>query len=175
MAIRCFEQQTPRLAKGVYIDEQALVIGDVEIGEDSSVWPMSIVRGDVHEIRIGARSNIQDGCILHVSHDSEYSPGGHRLIIGNEVTVGHGVILHGCEIADRCLIGMGSTVMDGVTIEPGVILGAGSLVTPGKRLASGQLWVGRPARAVRLLDEREKDYLQYSALHYVRLKNRYLT
>lgn len=175
MTVRSFEQHAPNLAHGVYVHDQALVIGDVEIGADSSVWPMSVVRGDVHGIRIGARSNIQDGCVLHVSHDSEYSPGGHRLEVGDEVTVGHGVILHGCTIGDHVLIGMGSTVMDGAVIQTEVILGAGSLVTPGKLLKSGYLWVGRPARAVRPLEDREKEYLRYSAHHYVRLKNRYLT
>lgn len=174
MTIRTYNNITPDLAKDVYVDETALVIGDVKIDSDSSIWPMTVVRGDVHYIRIGANTNIQDHSVLHVSHDSEFEPGGHPLEIGNNVTVGHQTVLHGCTIEDNCMIGMGSMVMDGAVIQKGVILGAGSLVTPNKTLESGHLWMGRPAKKVRALTEQEKEHLEYSARHYVKLKNDYL-
>jgi carbonic anhydrase/acetyltransferase-like protein (isoleucine patch superfamily) len=166
-------QFTPDVALSAYIDTSAQVIGDVSIGEDSSVWPQAVIRGDIHRIRIGQRTNIQDGSILHVTHDSDYAPGGFELDIGNDVTVGHGVILHGCAIGDRCLVGMGSLVMDGAVLEDEVMLAAGSLVSPGKRLKSGYLWMGRPALQSRQLTSQERDYLSYAAQHYVLLKNRY--
>lgn len=167
--IRGFNGKRPRLAEGVWVDASALVIGDVEIGAGSSVWPMVSIRGDIHWIRIGARSNIQEGCVLHVTHDSGYAPGGHPLEIGDDVTVGHQVTLHGCRIEGLALIGMGSIVLDGAVIEPEVILGAGSLVSPGKRLTGGHLWLGSPARCIRPLSESERGYLSYSAAGYVRL------
>lgn len=174
MNIRAFNKTTPNLAERVYVDDTALVIGDVKIGPDSSVWPMTVIRGDVHYIRIGSGTNIQDHSVLHVSHDSEFEPGGHPLEIGNNVTVGHQTVLHGCTIGDNCMIGMGSMVMDGAVIQKKVILGAGSLVTPNKTLESGYLWMGRPAKKVRLLTEQEKEQLVYSAQHYMKLKNDYL-
>jgi len=174
MTIRAFEDIHPQLAKDVYIDDLALVLGDVQIGADSSIWPFSVVRGDVNSIRIGARSNLQDHCVVHVSHDSVYLPGGVATVIGDEVTVGHQVILHGCQIGNRCLIGMGSVVMDSVVIEPETILGAGSIVTEGKTLSGGYLWLGRPARRIRALSQTEREQLLYSAQHYVRLKDRHL-
>jgi len=173
MATRSFEGRMPSLGKGAYVDETALVIGDVVIGDDASVWPGAVVRGDIHFIRIGARTNIQDGSVLHVTHDSPFSRGGHPLVVGDRVTVGHGVILHGCIVGDLCLVGMGSVVMDGVQVGAGTILGAGSLVPPGKTLEGGYLWVGRPARRVRPLADAERSYLAYAAEHYVRLKDRY--
>ena len=130
MSVRIFEGHTPRIADSAYVDEHALVIGDVHLGEDSSVWPMSVVRGDVNSIRIGARTNIQDGSVVHVTHDCEYSPGGYAVTIGDDVTVGHRVIVHACEIGDRCLIGMGSVILDGAVIEPDSMIGAGCLVPP---------------------------------------------
>lgn len=171
--IRPFENTVPKIADGVYIDEAALVIGDVEIGEDSSVWPMCVVRGDINHIRIGSSTNIQDGSILHVTHDSEYKPGGSPLIIGNEVTVGHQATLHACTVEDQCLIGMGSIVLDDAVIGAGAMLGAGSVVNPGKHIEGGYLWLGRPARRVRELTEKEKAYLKYSAAHYVKLQRRH--
>lgn len=171
--VRAFEGKTPVIAESALIDSTAVVVGDVEIGAESSVWPMSVVRGDIHRIRIGARTNIQDGSVLHVSHDSRFVPGGYPLVIGDEVTVGHKVILHGCEIGNRCLIGMGAIVMDGAVLEPNIILGAGSLVTGGTRLDGGYLWVGSPARRVRPLKEQELEYLEYSAGHYVKLARRH--
>jgi len=173
VAIRSFEGRSPVLGSGTYVDETALVIGDVTIGDDASIWPGAVVRGDIHSIRIGARTNVQDGSVLHVTHDSRFNPGGHALVLGDEVTVGHGVILHGCTIGDLCLVGMGSVVMDGARIGTGAILGAGSLVTPGKTLEGGYIWVGRPARRLRPLTGEERSYLAYAAEHYVRLKDRH--
>lgn len=172
MAIRDFEEIMPDLHPDAYVDESALVIGDVVIGADSSVWPFTVIRGDVNTIRIGANTNIQDNSVLHVTHDGPYSPGGYALNVGDNVTVGHHAILHGCSIADNCLIGMGATVMDGVIIPEHTIIGAGSLVTPGKELKSG-LWLGSPARKVRELTDEERESIAYSAQHYVRLKNRH--
>lgn len=174
MTIRSFERHTPIIDRSAYIDPLAMVCGQVTIGADSSIWPMAVVRGDIHTIHIGARTSIQDGSVLHVTHDSYHNPGGHPLNIGNGVTVGHRVILHGCTIQDHCLIGMGSTVMDGALIEPYVILGANSLVSPGKRCEGGYLWVGSPAKKVRPLSQEEREFLTYSAQAYVKLKNRYL-
>ena len=174
MSIEKFENIIPTIHDSVYIHEQSLVIGDVVIGADSSVWPFSVIRGDVNSIRIGERTNVQDHSVLHVTHDGPYRPGGYSLEIGDDVTIGHRVTLHGCQIANRCLIGMGATVMDGAVLHDNVILGAGSLVTPGKELEGGYLWMGQPARKVRALEESEIESLQYSAQHYVRLKNRYI-
>ena len=174
MTTRSFEQHQPQLGAGVYVDETALVVGDVHIGDDSSVWPMAIVRGDVHSIRIGKRTSVQDGCVLHVTHAGPFNPQGHDLVIGDDVTIGHKAMLHGCTIGDRCLIGMGSVVMDGAVVETEVVLGAGSVVPPGRVLTSGFLWVGSPARKIRPLTQEELDYFRYSADNYVQLKNRYL-
>ncbi|TNG01915.1 MAG: gamma carbonic anhydrase family protein [Gammaproteobacteria bacterium] len=143
------------------------------MGADSSIWPMSVARGDINSIRIGERTNIQDGSILHVTHDGPYKPGGSPLIIGNDVTVGHHVTLHACTVEDLCLIGMGSIILDDAVIRHGAMLGAGSLVNPGKEIEGGYLWLGRPARRVRELSDREKAYLEYSARHYVKLKDRH--
>lgn len=161
------------MADSAYVDSAALVIGDVTVGADASMWPMAVARGDVHSIIIGERTNIQDGSILHVSHDSRFYPGGAALAIGAEVTVGHRVILHGCTIEDRCLIGMGAIVMDRAVLHSGLILGAGSLVPSGKELDGGYLWVGSPARRLRALSDQELEYLAYSADHYVALKDRH--
>lgn len=171
MPIRRFESKQPRIDASAYIDAQALVIGDVEIGADASLWPNVVVRGDIQAIKIGANTNIQDGSVLHVSHDSEFVPGGFPLTLGAAVTVGHMVVLHGCTIGDNCLIGMGSVIMDGAVAEAGAMLGAGSLVAPGKLIEGGYLWHGRPAQRVRPLTPEEQRYLRYSAEHYVRLKN----
>jgi carbonic anhydrase/acetyltransferase-like protein (isoleucine patch superfamily) len=174
MSIRKFENLAPRIAATAYVDETAMVIGDVSIGDDASLWPQVVARGDVNSIEIGARTNIQDGSVLHVSHDSEFAPGGYALRIGADITVGHKVILHGCTIEDRCLIGMAATVMDGAIVRSGAIVGAGSLVPPGRDLEGGYLWVGSPVRNVRPLRAQESAFLEYSAAHYVELKNRHL-
>jgi len=171
--IRNFEDHAPQIAETVFIDESAVITGDVTIGEDSSVWPCCSIRGDIHSIRIGARSNIQDGSILHVTHDSEYAPGGNKLTVGDDVTVGHNVVLHACTIEDRCLIGMGSIVLDGSVVQSGAMVGAGSLVPPNKVLEGGYMWLGSPVKKARELTAKEKAFLEYSAQHYVKLKNRH--
>ena len=175
MTVRPHNGITPTIAAGAYVDPSAVVIGRVTIGEDASIWPMAVVRGDVHEVHIGARTSIQDGSVLHVTHDSHYAPGGQALIVGADVTVGHRVVLHACTIGNSCLIGMGSVVLDDVTIEDFVILGAGSLVSPGKTLQSRGLYVGSPARRTRDLKDEEIAFLAYSAQHYVTLKDVYLS
>lgn len=174
MTIRPFQEYSPQLAANVYIDPQACVIGQVEIGADSSIWPMAVVRGDVNFIRIGAKTSIQDNAVLHVTHKSSFNPAGYPLIIGNEVTIGHSVVLHACTIEDQCLIGMHSIILDNAIIRKNVLLGAGSLVPPGKELTSGYLWLGNPVQQIRPLTEAEINYFHYSAEHYVRLKNQYL-
>ena len=174
MNIRSYLDRTPILGAHVYIDPVALVIGDVEIGEDASIWPCAVARGDVHYIKIGARTNIQDDAVLHVTHDGDYTLGGFPLHIGEDVTVGHGAVLHACSIMDACLIGMNATVLDGVLVKKHGMIGAGALVTPGKIVGEGELWLGNPARCVRKLTDQEIERLYYSARHYVKLKNRYL-
>lgn len=173
MSVRPFETMLPGIHATAYVDPSAVVIGDVSLGADSSLWPMVVARGDVNFIRIGVRSNIQDGTILHVTHRHAAVPAGHPLIIGDEVTVGHRAVLHGCTIGDRCLVGMGAMVLDGAVIEPEVLLGAGSLVTPGKVLQGGYLWLGSPARRVRPLSGAEREQFRYSADRYVELKQQH--
>ncbi len=172
--MRSFDGKNPVLGQRVYVDETAVVIGRVTLGDDASMWPMSVARGDVNTITIGARTNIQDGSVLHVTHDGPYTPGGTPLVIGDDVTVGHKVTLHACAVGNRCLIGIGSIVLDGATFEDDVFLGAGSLVPPGKTLLARSLYRGQPARRVRELSDEELQSLAYSAKHYVRLKDRYL-
>lgn len=170
MHLRPYLDHAPIVGERVYIDPAATVIGDVVLGDDVSIWPGTIVRGDVNFIRIGNETNIQDLCTLHVSHRRADNPdSGAALIIGARVTVGHNVILHGCEIGDECLIGMGSIVMDKVVLQPRVLLGAGSLVPEGKVLQSGYLYFGRPVKRVRALTPEEIAHFNYSAQHYVRL------
>ena len=173
MTVQTFENQTPRIHPSAYIADSALVLGDVEIGAGSSLWPMAVARGDIHRICIGARSNIQDGSVLHVTHDGEHAPGGFALTVGDEVTVGHRVILHGCTLEDRCLIGMGAIVMDGARVCSDAMVGAGALVSPGKVLEGGYLWLGAPVRRVRALTARERQYLGYSAAYYLALAQRH--
>lgn len=174
MTVRPFQDKQPDIAPGVFVDETALVLGAVTIGEDSSIWPMAVIRGDVHEARIGRRTNIQDGSVVHVTHHSDYTPGGYPAVIGDNVTIGHRAVVHACTIGDFCLIGMGTVIMDGARIGDYAMIGAGSLVPPGKRVEGGCLYVGTPARRVRVLTEEEKGLLAYSADHYVRLKNAHL-
>lgn len=175
MGIRTFQGITPLLGARVYVDEAATVIGDVVLGDDVSIWPGTVIRGDVNFIRIGARSNIQDGTVIHVTHDGPYgTPGGLATVIGEDVTIGHGAIVHACVIEDACLIGMGSTILDGAIVRKHGFVGAGALIAPGKTVGSGELWLGNPARCVRKLGEKEIEQLYYSAQHYVRLKDKYL-
>ena len=171
--IRPFGGKRPAIDPSAWIDPTALVIGEVAIGGDSSVWPMAVVRGDVQRIRIGVSSNIQDGAVLHVSHDSRFSPGGRPLEIGDGITVGHQAVLHGCTVGDYSLIGIGARVLDGAVLERHTLLGAGALVPPGKRLTGGHLWVGAPVRQARPLTDEELEYLEYSAAHYVKLSQRH--
>jgi carbonic anhydrase/acetyltransferase-like protein (isoleucine patch superfamily) len=174
MTLRNFESFTPTVAASAYVDSTALVIGQVRIGEDSSIWPLSVIRGDIHFIAIGERTNVQDGTVIHVTHDGPFNPGGFATTIGTDVTVGHKVMLHGCTIGDRVLIGMGSIIMDGVIVESDVVVGGGSLVPPGKRLESGYLYVGSPVKQIRKLKDTELQYFIYSAGKYVELKNRHM-
>jgi carbonic anhydrase/acetyltransferase-like protein (isoleucine patch superfamily) len=175
MCIRTFQGIAPRLGERVYVDEAATVIGDVVLGDDVSVWPGTIIRGDVNFIRIGARSNIQDGTVIHVTHDGPYGQaGGLATVIGEDVTIGHGAIVHACVIEDACLIGMGSTILDGAVVRKNGFVGAGALIPPGKVVGSGELWLGNPARCVRRLGDKEIEQLYYSAQHYLRLKDKYL-
>ncbi|MBI2382739.1 MAG: gamma carbonic anhydrase family protein [Gammaproteobacteria bacterium] len=172
--IRSFQGIAPQLGGGVYVDEQGLVLGDVVLGDDCSVWPMAVVRGDVNRIRIGCRTNVQDNAVLHVTHDGPYTPGGTGLVVGDDVTVGHGAILHACQVGNRCLIGMHATVLDRAVLEDECFIAAGSVVTPGKVLKGGYLYRGSPAQPSRELTADERAMLKYSAEHYVRLKNKYL-
>lgn len=172
--IRAFQNKSPNLGNRVYIDPQSAIIGDVTLGDDVSVWPMAVIRGDVNFIKIGNSCSIQDGAVLHVTHDGPYTPGGRPLILGQGITVGHKAVLHACTIDDYCLIGMGSLILDAVHVQHHVTVAAGSIVPPGKILESGYLYLGNPAKAIRKLSTQELEQLEYSAAHYVRLKNKYL-
>ncbi|EMA8959928.1 gamma carbonic anhydrase family protein [Vibrio fluvialis] len=174
-AIRSYKGITPQIGERVYIDESSVLVGDIKIGNDASIWPLVAARGDVNHIVIGARSNIQDGSVLHVTHKNNENPDGYPLIIGEDVTVGHKVMLHGCTIQDRVLVGMGAIVLDGVVVESDVMIGAGSLVPPGKRLESGYLYIGSPVKQARPLNEKERAFLVKSAQNYVQNQNDYLT
>lgn len=165
----------PLLGSRVYIHPAATVIGRVCLADSVSVWPGSVIRGDVNTIAVGARSNIQDLSVLHVGSPSEHEPQGAPLTVGEDVTVGHRAILHGCRIGNRVLIGMGSMVLDHAVIEDEVMLGAGSLVPPGKTLKSGWLYLGSPAKPVRELTEAERLNLAASAAHYVKVAADYMT
>ncbi|MDN3576584.1 gamma carbonic anhydrase family protein [Chitinimonas viridis] len=169
MAVRPFKGIKPVVPDSAYVDEAAVVVGEVVLGENASIWPGAIVRGDVNHIHIGRDSNVQDLACLHVSHKRPEDPLGAPLIIGERVTIGHQVTLHGCTIGDECLIGIGTIVLDRAVIEPRVMIGAGSLVPPGKVLRSGHLYLGRPVKEVRALTDEEIAHFAYSAQHYVRL------
>lgn len=172
--VRSWQGRHPVLGKRVYVDPAATVIGAVELGDDVSVWPGAVIRGDVNRIVIGARTNVQDGAIIHVTHDGPYTPGGAPCLIGRDVTIGHGAVVHACTLGDACLVGIHATILDGAIIETHAFVGAGALVAPGKRVGAGELWLGSPARCVRTLDARAIEQLDYSAAHYVRLKDAYL-
>lgn len=174
MAVRPYKGIHPTIAPTAYVDDAAVVIGDVVIGEHASIWPQCSIRADVNFIRIGARTNIQDNTVIHVTHKHAALPDGRPTIIGDDVTVGHQVILHACTVGNHCLVGMGSQILDGAVLQDYVLLGAGSLVTEEKVLEGGYLYVGRPAKRIRELTEKEKAWFDYSAKHYVKLKNDYL-
>lgn len=167
MKILPYKNKVPKIDKSVFIAEGAVIIGDVEIGVDSNIWFNAVIRGDVNYIRIGERTNIQDGCILHVTTEK------YPLIIGNDVTVGHGAILHGAIIRDKCLIGMGAIVLDGAEVKPYSLVAAGSLVRQGFIVPEGTLVAGVPAKVIRELTEEEKKAIEESALHYVEISREY--
>jgi len=172
--IRDFGGHSPALGERVFVDPSAVVLGDVTLGDDVSVWPQVAVRADMHSISIGARTSVQDGCVLHITHASSYNEGGWPLVIGEDVTIGHNATLHGCIIGSRVLVGMGATVMDGAEVEDDVIIAAGALVTPGKKLRSGYLYGGSPAKEMRALSDGEMAYFPYVANNYVELKDRHI-
>ncbi len=172
---RPYKGTFPELGARTYIDPAATVIGDVVLGDDVSVWPMTVIRGDVNFIRIGARTNVQDGTVIHVSHDGPHARlGGFATVVGDDVTIGHKAIIHACRIGDAALIGMGAIVLDGAVVEKHGFVGAGALVAPGKTVGEGELWLGNPARKARMLSAAEIEGLYYSAQHYVRMKDDYL-
>ena len=176
MTIRPDLDQIPSLGARVYVDPAATVIGTVTLGDDVSIWPSCVVRGDVNFIRIGARSNVQDGTVIHVSHDGPHARlGGFATVIGEDVTIGHKAIIHACRIEDAALIGMGAVLLDGAVVRKHGFVGAGALLAPGKVVGEAELWLGNPARKVRVLSDAEIEGLYYSAQHYVRLKDQYLT
>jgi len=174
--IRKYLNTYPIIDNSAYIDDSAVIIGDVVIGNNSSVWCNSVIRGDVNSITIGNNSNIQDLTMLHVSHKNpnkeptEYG----KLTIGDNVTVGHNCCLHACTIKNNILVGMGTTILDNTIINDNILIGAGSLVPPNKELYSGYLYIGNPVKQVRQLSQEEIEYLEYSALHYVKVKNQYI-
>jgi carbonic anhydrase/acetyltransferase-like protein (isoleucine patch superfamily) len=174
MTVQAYRDTSPQLAEGVFIDPTARVIGDVTLARDVSVWPMAVVRGDVNSIRIGARSNVQDGSVLHVTRPRPESlPHGWPLQIGEDVVIAHKAVLHGCTIGDACLVGIGAIVLDGVVVEDSVMIAAGTVVAPGKRLESGHLYLGNPARRARCLTPAEIEWIPELARLYVELKNDY--
>ena len=165
--LRPYKGHSPRIAESAYIDPQAVIIGDVTIAADSSVWPSVVIRGDVHFIRIGSRTNIQDGSVLHVMRDT------HPLILGDNVTIGHGVVLHGCTIESRCLIGMGSIILNGAKIGTGSIVAAGTLVPEGTEVPPGSLFMGHPGKFRRPLTDADQDSIDNYAQRYVEYKETY--
>ena len=173
-SLQSFQGHFPIIADGVYVHNSATIIGHVNLGENVSVWPGAVIRGDINFIKIGAGSNIQDCSVLHVNHQSAYDPNGSPLMIGENVTIGHAVILHGCTIEDESLIGMGSIVMDKAVVQKHVLVAAGSLVPEGKVLESGYLYVGSPVKKIRALTAAEIAFLLVSANNYIQLKNQYL-
>lgn len=172
MSIRQYQGVSPQLTASSWVDESAVVIGKCQLAEDVGIWPNATLRGDVNDIIIGERSNIQDGSVVHTTHESDISKGS-KCIVGKDVTVGHNAVLHGCIIEDECLIGMGAVVLDNAVVQKHVLVGANSLVPPGKVLESGYLYVGSPVKKARPLTEKEISFFKYSAAHYVKLKNEY--
>ena len=172
--LRPYKDLFPKVGQRVMIDPTSVIIGDVRLAEDVGIWPLVVIRGDVHYVEIGARTNIQDGSVLHVTHKSSFKPNGNSLLIGSDVTIGHKVMLHGCTIGNRVLVGMGSILLDDVVVEDEVMIGAGSLVPQNKRLESGYLYLGSPVKQIRPLTEAEIAGLKYSANNYVKWKDEYL-
>jgi len=174
MPLKTFQQIAPQVGKKNYIDNSAVIIGDVSLGDDVSVWPMSVIRGDVAAITIGDKTNVQDGAVLHVSHAGDYAPEASPLTIGHSVTIGHRAVVHACTVGDYCLVGIGAIILDNAVLEDYVMLGAGALVPAGKVLESGYLYIGMPVKKSRALTAEEREFLEYSAKHYVKLKDEYL-
>lgn len=173
MALETFEQFVPQLAEKVYVAESAVVIGDVTLDQEVSVWPYAVIRGDIHSIKIGARSNVQDGTIIHVTHAGPFNPKGFPVSIGEDVIIGHQAVLHGCTIANKVLVGIGARILDGAVINSNTIIGAGSLVPPGKHLESGFLWLGNPVKKIRPISNEELEFIDYSTRYYVNLAQKY--
>lgn len=174
MTIRSYKGINPKISISAYIDDSSILVGAIEVGSHSSIWPLVAARGDVNFIKIGERTNVQDGSVLHVTRSSATNPEGYPLIIGDDVTVGHKAMLHGCKLGNRILVGMGAIIMDNAVVEDDVIIGGGALVPPNKTLESGFLYVGSPVKQARPLSDEEKAFLKISADNYVRLKDEYL-
>ena len=174
MPLRSFNNYHPSIGKLTYIDESAVIIGEVTLADNVSVWPTAVIRGDVSSVSVGAETNIQDGAILHVSHAGKYAPKEAPLNIGKGVTIGHRAVVHACTVGNYCLIGIGAIILDNAILEDYVMLGAGALVPSGKVLESGYLYIGSPAKKTRALSDTEKEFLEYSSAHYVQLKDKYL-
>jgi len=172
--LKRFDGMVPSLGQGAFVDESAILYGDITLGDDVSIWPLVAARGDVNHIRIGARTNVQDGSVLHVTRKTKFLENGFPLIIGEDVTVGHKCMLHGCTIGNRVLVGMGAIVLDGAVVQDDVFIGAGSVVPPNKTLESGYLYVGNPVQQRRPLKDSEVAFLKESADNYVALKDVYL-
>jgi carbonic anhydrase/acetyltransferase-like protein (isoleucine patch superfamily) len=166
--VRSYAGKHPRIGQGVFLAETCALIGDIVIGDESSIWYSTVLRGDVMSIRVGARTSMQDGTIVHVTSQQ------FGTTVGNDCTIGHGAILHGCTVEDECLIGMGSTILDGARIGRGSLVGASALVTPGTDIPPGSLVIGVPARVVRPVNRKEREQIEYGAAHYVELARRYL-
>jgi carbonic anhydrase/acetyltransferase-like protein (isoleucine patch superfamily) len=164
-----FGGKAPRIDPAAFVAPGAVLIGDIEVGPEASIWYNCVLRGDVNRIRIGARTNIQDGSVLHVDSPRPGNPAGLATIIGEEVLIGHMAMVHGCILHDRAFVGLGAIVMDGCEIEGGAMLAAGALLAPGRRIPAGQLWAGRPAKYVRDLSEEELAGQQAGIAHYVAL------
>ena len=165
--IRNFEDKIPQLANGSFVAETALVLGNVRIGKDSSIWYGAVIRGDVHYITVGDSTNIQDCCAVHVTTDT------HPTCIGDQVTIGHGAIIHGCVIGGQVLVGMGAIIMDGVEVKEGSVVAAGALLPPGRCYPAKSLIVGAPAEVKRPVTSEELSWIRNSADHYVALARRY--
>ncbi|WJG09485.1 gamma carbonic anhydrase family protein [Aliiglaciecola sp. LCG003] len=174
MAIRSFKGVTPSFGQNCYVDDSAVWVGDIQCGDDVSVWPLVVARGDVNAMRVGSRTNIQDATVLHVTRSSVSQPDGFPLVIGDDVTIGHKCMLHGCTLGSRILVGMGAIIMDGAIVEDDVFVGAGCLVPPNRVLKSGFLYVGSPAKQARKLSEEELAFLKISAENYLVTKDEYL-
>jgi carbonic anhydrase/acetyltransferase-like protein (isoleucine patch superfamily) len=169
MTLIPYAGRSPRLDRAAFVAPGAVLIGDVELGPEASIWYNCVLRGDVNRIRVGARTNIQDGSVIHVDSPRPGHEGGHPTLIGEEVLIGHLAMVHGCVLHDRSFVGLGAIVMDGCEIESGGMLAAGAMLTPGKRIPGGQLWAGRPAKYVRDLTAEEQAMNLAGVAHYVSL------